>query len=77
MHINVTRVSILTGRGADRVTLHTTFPSPTPGITDEPLCLDFRVAKDDGFRYVTKTLGIHPAIVFEIPIDLPPMQFSR
>ena len=56
--VNVTRVTILTGRGADKVYLHTTEVSPCPGISKEPLGLDFSVAVGDGYRYVTEVLKI-------------------
>lgn len=56
--VDVTKVTILAGRGADRVSLHTTEDSPIPGITEQPLCLDFIVAVGDGFRYATEVLRI-------------------
>jgi hypothetical protein len=56
--VNVTKATVITGRGADRVSLHTTEESPTPGVSKEPLCLDFVVAAGDGFRYVTEVLRI-------------------
>lgn len=60
----ITRASVLQGRGADRVSLHTTEPSPTPGISKQPLCLDFVVARALGQEYV-RQLGI-PAHLMEI-----------
>lgn len=48
----ITHVSVLQGRDADKVSLHTTESSPTPGITKQPLCLDFTVAARDGPEYV-------------------------
>lgn len=56
--VNVTKVTIVTGRGPDKVSLHTTEDSPTPGLSKEPLWLDFAVAAGDGFRYVTEVLRI-------------------
>jgi hypothetical protein len=56
--VDVTKATVITGRGADKVSLHTTEESPTPGVTKEPLCLDFSVAAGDGFRYVTEVLRI-------------------
>lgn len=56
--VDVTKVTILTGRGADKIGLHTTEDSPFPGVADEPLMLSFTVAAGDGFRYVTKVLRI-------------------
>jgi len=44
----ITYASVLQGRGADRVSLHTTEPSPIPGVTTQSLCLDFIVARGEG-----------------------------
>ena len=56
--VDVTKATVITGRGADKVSLHTTEESPTPGVTKEPLCLDFVVVAGDGYRYVTEVLRI-------------------
>jgi len=56
--VDVTKVIIVTGRGPDWVGLQTTEDSPTPGLTKEPLNLDFNVAAGDGYRYVTEVLRI-------------------
>lgn len=56
--IEVTKVIIVTGRGPDLVSFCTTEVSPTPGLTEEPLSLDFKVAAGDGRRYVIEVLGI-------------------
>jgi hypothetical protein len=56
--VDVTRVSVITGRGSDKISIHTTEESPTPGVTKEPLCLDFVVQAGDGYRYVTEVLRI-------------------
>jgi len=53
----IIHASVLRGRGADKVSLHTTEPSPVPGISKQPLCLDFVVAAQDGPEYV-RQLGI-------------------
>lgn len=54
----VTKVTILTGNGVDKVYLHTTEDSPCPGVSKEPLGLDFSVAAGGGYRYVTEVLKI-------------------
>jgi len=54
----ITRVTIVVGRGADKVFLHTTEPSPCPGLSQESLGLDFDVAAGDGYRYVTEVLQV-------------------
>lgn len=56
--VDVTKVIIVTGRGADKISLQTTEDSPTPDVTEEPLCLDFSVAAGDGYHYVTEVLRI-------------------
>jgi hypothetical protein len=55
---DITKVTIVTGHGADKVYLHTTEDSPCPGVSKEPLGLDFSVAAGDGYRYVTEILRI-------------------
>jgi len=55
--VDVTKVTIVSGRGADKVALHTTEDSPS-GVSDEPLMMNFTVAAGDGFRYVTEVLHI-------------------
>lgn len=56
--VNVTQVTIVTGRGADKVGLYTTEKSPIPGVSKQQLMLNFDVAAGDGFRYVTEVLRI-------------------
>ena len=54
----VTRVLVLQGTtGPDAVFLHTTEPSPTPGLTRQPLALEIAVAAGDGPDYVHR-LGV-------------------
>lgn len=56
--LEITRVTIVTGHGADKVYLHTTEDSPCPNVDKEPLGLDFSVSAGGGYRYVTKVLKI-------------------
>jgi len=63
LQICITKVTIITGRGADKVFLHTTEPSPCPGLTYEPLGFDFEVAIGNGFRYVTEVLKIDDDLI--------------
>ncbi len=56
--VDVTKVTIVTGRGTDKVGLHTTEDSPIPGMFDEQLMMSFTAAAGDGFRYVTEVLRI-------------------
>lgn len=60
----IIHASVLQGRGADKVSLHTTEPSPIPGISKQLLCLDFIVARALGQEYV-RQLGI-PEHLMEI-----------
>lgn len=57
LSVDVTHVTIVTGRGPDKVGLHTTEDSPFP-MSEEPLMVNFTVAAGDGFRYVTEVLRI-------------------
>lgn len=59
MQINITNITILTGRvGTDQVTLHTDLPSPYPAeVSDQPLTLDFNVAAGKGLEYVQKNFA--------------------
>jgi hypothetical protein len=68
-NLTVTKATVLQGDGADKVYLHTDLPSPTPGITNEPLDLYFSVARDKGVDYVVYTLGIDPSLVCLIKRD--------
>lgn len=56
--VDVTKVTILTGQGVDRIELVTTEDSPFPGVSEEQLMMSFSVAAGDGLRYVTKVLRI-------------------
>ncbi len=58
----ITHVFILQGRGADKVSLYTTEPSPTPCISREILYLDFNVTQGNGPEYV-RQLGIPDNLV--------------
>jgi len=66
--IDITKVTIITGRGADKVFLHTTEDSPCPGLSKQPLGLDFSVAAGDGLRYVIKVLKIDDEYIEVIKI---------
>lgn len=66
--VDVTKVTIITGRGADKIGLRTTEDSPFPGMSKEPLMMNFIVAAGDGFRYVTEVLRIDDEYVELISI---------
>jgi hypothetical protein len=54
--VDVTKVIILTGKGADKVSLFTTEDCPT--FEKEPLVLNFDVSAGQGFKYVTEVLRV-------------------
>jgi len=54
--VDVTKVIILVGHGADKVSLFTTEDAPT--FEKEPLVLNFDVSAGKGFKYVTEVLRI-------------------
>jgi hypothetical protein len=64
------------GRGPDHVALDTNYPSPTPGLTAEPLALTFVVADGDGERYVREVLAIPPELVEVITCNTEPYRFG-
>ena len=68
MQINITNITILTGRsGTDQVVLHTDLPSPYPAeVSDQPLTLDFNVAADKGLEYVQKNFPDVPTEVIDL-----------
>lgn len=52
--INITKITVLTGYGADKVTLHTDLPSGTPAVSREPLSLSLEAARGEGEAYAGK-----------------------
>jgi len=61
--ITITKATLITGYGCDKVSFHTTFLSPYPNISKENLTLDFNVAAGDGYRYITQHLGIRSHLI--------------
>ncbi len=61
--VEVTRVMVLQGRGADTVMLTTTHPTTMPAISNEPLMLKFEVAAGYGPVYLREVLGFTPDMV--------------
>lgn len=76
---DIQKVVIVTGggRGPDHVALDTTYPSPTPGLTAEPLSLTFVVADGDGERYVREVLAIPSELVEVITCNVEPYRFGK
>jgi len=49
--------------GTDLVSIHTMLPSTMPGVTDEPLQLDFSTVSGGGVEYVRREFGIEPEVI--------------
>jgi hypothetical protein len=77
--LDIRKAIIVTGRGPgpDHVGLETNYPSPTPGLTAEPLSLTFNVADGDGERYVREVLAIPPELVEVITCHTEPYRFGK
>jgi len=77
--LNVRRVQIVTGSqtGPDHVCLITDQPTPTPGLTSEPLSVDFNAPPGDGERYVREVLLIPSELVEVIGRPAVDYQFGR
>jgi len=59
---DVTKVTILAG-DLDYVSVHTTTPSPCPGLSKQPLRFGIHVAAGDGLRYVLEVLRVDRSLV--------------
>jgi len=77
--LDIQKVVVVTGRGwrPDYVALDTNYPSPTPGLTAEPLSLTFKVADGDGERYVREVLAIPSELVEVIRCNTEPYRFGK
>jgi len=75
--LDITKVTIVIGHGADKVYMHTTEPSPCPGVTKEPLGLNFEVAAGNGYKYVTEVLRIDEEYVEVINAGQPQFRFTK
>lgn len=60
--MNITRATVLTGQGTDRVFLLTDLPGAFT-VYSEPLWLKFEATKGTGEAYVRKHFNIEPTII--------------
>ena len=67
---DITKVTILVGRGADKVLLHTTEDSSFPNISEDLLSIEFQTASNNGLNYVTKVLGIDDELIEVIKLPI-------
>jgi len=63
--------------GPDHVSLRTARKSPTPGLTQEPLELCFKVAADGGEEYLLNVIGVEPELIEVIDTGTPAYEFGR
>jgi hypothetical protein len=62
--MQITKIQIVTGRGPDRISVYTDFPSPQPKVTNEELIFDFIAEKGTGVNYVeTYFPGIYREVI--------------
>lgn len=63
--MDIENITILVGRGADHITLHTNLPCPFTkegDPTQQSLQLDFKATKGTGEAYVIENFGITPIV---------------
>lgn len=60
--LEITEIQVITGQGADKVSLITTLPEASHPCTDK-LWLSFQTAKGQGAYYVRQIFQIEPKIV--------------
>jgi hypothetical protein len=68
IHLFISHATILVGRGADHITLHTSLPCPFTkegDSTQQSLQLDFKATKGTGEVYVIENFGIKPIIFYD------------
>ena len=64
IQLEIKKATVLIGKGADRISLHTTVPSPFPKtISNENLCLEFQTPYNEGVEYLQKAFGITDLII--------------
>ena len=61
--MNITKIVLLRSGYEETVFVHVDFPSPTPGLSEEPLCMKFRVAYGDGIGYIHRHFEIAPLVL--------------
>ena len=58
---------VLSGHGADHVSLFTDLPSSMPAVTDQGLILSFNVARNGAEAYMAKHFPNVPVTVIQYP----------
>ena len=62
--LHIKKAVVLITDGTDKVSLHTTLPSPyPPEVTTQDLMIDFDTKKGAGVDYVRKHFGIDPEVI--------------
>ena len=62
--LHIEKAVVLITNGTDKVSLHTTLPSPyPPEVTTQNLMIDFDTRKGAGVDYVRKHFGIEPEVI--------------
>ena len=62
--LHIKKAVILITDGTDKVSLHTTLPSPyPPEVSAQDLMIDFDTKKGAGVDYVRKHFGIEPDVI--------------
>lgn len=62
--IHIEKAVVLITNGTDKVSLHTTLPSPyPPEVTTQNLIIDFDTRKGAGVDYVREHFGIEPEVI--------------
>ena len=62
--LHIKKAVVLITDGTDKVSLHTTLPSPYPKeVSTQDLVIDFDTTKSKGVDYVRKHFGIEPDVI--------------
>jgi hypothetical protein len=60
--LEIEHITVVTGRGADKISLLTKLPGPII-TSDEPLSLNFSASAGEGVQYVKDVFGQEPEVV--------------
>lgn len=61
--MNITKIVLLHSAYEETVFVHVDFPSPTPGLSKDPLCMKFTVAYGDGIGYIHRNFKVAPLVM--------------
>jgi len=62
LSLEIARVAVLTGDGADRILLHISAPSPFPAMKDEPVA-EIQASRGYGETWCRNVLGVVPELI--------------